>query len=411
MAQATRFDYCAPVQQPPARLRLKKDVVAAIRRGHPWIFAAALERPARELAAGSVVDVVAPGGQEFLARGFYDPDGPIAVRVLTRDPDVRLDAAFVRARVLSACALRRTAAHELDGDALRLLNGEGDVVPGLVLDAYADTGVVRFDGMAAERAWAPHARTIFEAVREGGIPLVRVWARPSEGRAGGGHALVGDAPRGLIMVREASLRFEVDVVHGQKTGLFLDQRPNRARVRDLAAGQRVLNLFAYTGGFSVAAALGGARQVTTVDLARPAVDAARRNFAHSGAPAEAHEFVAADCRAFLTDAAARGRRWDLAVCDPPSFAPSEKAKPAALVAYRGLNAQVAQVVAPGGLLATASCSSHVGMDDFTATVAAGCADAGRSARVVHAGGAGPDHPVSVAFPEGRYLKFLLLRLD
>jgi 23S rRNA (cytosine1962-C5)-methyltransferase len=412
VAHATRFDYCAPVQPVP-RLRLKKDVVAAIRRGHPWIFAAALERPARELPAGAEVDVVAPQAQggSFLARGFHDPDGPIAVRVLTRNETVRLDAAFVRERVLAACALRRASAHELDGDAVRLLNGEGDLVPGLVLDAYADTGVVRFDGAAAESAWAPHARTIAAALAEGGFPLARLWARPSEGRAGGGRALVGDAPAGLVMVREATSRFEVDVVHGQKTGLFLDQRPNRALVHRLAGGLRVLNLYSYTGGFSVAAALGGAKKVSTVDLAKPAIEAAKRNFSHSGLAPEAHEFAAADCRAYLSDAAARGRSWDLAICDPPSFAPSEKAKPAALAAYRGLNEQVARVVAPGGLLASASCSSHVTMDDFTAAIAGACADAGRRAQVVHAGGAGPDHPVSVAFPEGRYLKFLLLRVD
>jgi 23S rRNA (cytosine1962-C5)-methyltransferase len=396
------------------RLKLRKDVSAAIRRGHPWVFAAALQRPDRPVAAGAIVDVVAGGGAGaggFLARGFFDPDGPIAVRVLTTDPAVHLDAAFVRARVAAACALRRASAHQLDGDALRILNGEGDLLPGMVLDAYADTGVVRFDGAAAERAWAPHARTVFEAIRAAGVPLVRLWARPSEGRAGGGQALVGDAPPKLVMVREAELRFEVDVVHGQKTGLFLDQRPNRALVQRLAGGGRALNLYSYTGGFSVAAAKGGATQVTTVDLARPAVDAARRNFAHSGVAPDGHEFVAADCRDFLAEAGARGRRWDLAVCDPPSFAPSEKAKPGALAAYRGLNAQVARVVAPHGLLATASCSSHVTMEDFTAAVAAGCVEAGRVARVVHAGGAGPDHPVSVAFPEGRYLKFLLLKLD
>ncbi len=392
------------------QLRLKKDVTVAIRRGHPWIFAAALERPARVPAAGAEVDVAAPDG-ELLARGYFDPDGPIAVRVVTRDAAVHLDAELVRARVASACALRRAAAHELDGDALRLLHGEADGVPGLVLDAYAGTGVVRFDGVAAERAWAPHAATVVAAVREAGFPLERLWARPSEGRGGGGRALYGDAPPALVMVREATARFEVDVVHGQKTGLFLDQRPNRARIRDLATGARVLNLFAYTGGFSVAAALGGAVKVTSVDLARPAVDAARRNFAHSGLDPDAHEFVAADCRDFLADAATRGRRWELAICDPPSFAPSEKAKPAALIAYRGLNAATARVVAPGGLLATASCSSHLSAADFAATVAAGCAEAGRDARVVHAGGAGPDHPVSVAFPEGRYLKFLLLRLE
>jgi 23S rRNA (cytosine1962-C5)-methyltransferase len=163
-------------------------------------------------------------------------------------------------------------------------------------------------------------------------------------RTRAGHALHGDAPPApdALVVRERDAHFEVDVVHGQKTGLFLDQRPNRKKIGELAAGARVLNLFAYTGGFSVAAALGGAERVTSVDLARPAIDAARRNFARSGAPPEAHEFVAADCRAFLAQARAGGRSWELVICDPPSFAPSERAKPAALAAYRALNADVAR---------------------------------------------------------------------
>jgi 23S rRNA (cytosine1962-C5)-methyltransferase len=393
----------------PATLKLRKDVVASIRRGHPWIFSAALHPPPR-LAAGSEVDVVDRTGA-FAARGFYDPDGPIAVRVLSREAKDRFTADWVAARVRRAAELRRRVLADLPGDVFRLLNGEADGVPGLVLDAYAGTGVMRFDGVAAEKAWAPHARVVARALHETGFPLERIWARPSEGRAGGGHAIVGDAPPARVMAREADMRFEVDVVHGQKTGLFLDQRPNRALVRRLSRDKRVLNLFAYTGGFSLAAALGGAAKVTTVDLARPAIDAAARNFAHNGLPVEQHEFVAADCRQMLATASAEERVWELVVCDPPSFAPSEKARPAALVAYRGLNAAAARVVAPGGLLATASCSSHVDEAAFVETVAAGLADAGRRGVVIHTGGAGADHPVSPAFPEGRYLKFVLLALE
>jgi 23S rRNA (cytosine1962-C5)-methyltransferase len=391
-------------------LRLTKDLTAALRRGHPWVYAGALALPRRPPPGGSEVDVTDHRGA-FVAHGFFDPDGPIAVRVLSRERGARLDGAFVRARVAAACAIRRAAAPMLDGDALRLVHGEADGLPGLVVDLYGDTGVVRFDGLAAEAAWAPHADAVAGAIRAAGYPLVRLWARPAEGRRGGGRALVGDPPPPLVFVREGPARFEVDVVHGQKTGLFLDQRPGRARVGAIAAGASVLNLFSYTGGFSVMAALGGAARVTTVDLARPAIDAARRNFTHSGVDPTPHEFVAADCREFLAEAAARGRRWDVAVCDPPSFAPSEKAKAQALAAYRGLNAAVARVVAPGGLLATASCSSHVTEADFVEVVAAGCDEAGRAARIVWRAGAGPDHPVSPAFPEGRYLKFLLLRLD
>jgi 23S rRNA (cytosine1962-C5)-methyltransferase len=400
-----------PLSSPP-QLRLAKDVAASIRRGHPWVFAAALERARGEAPpAGAEVDVADARGA-FLARGYFDPDGPIAVRVLTRDAAVRVDDALVRARVASACALRVSAraAGGLDGDALRLLHGEADGLPGLVLDAYADNGVLRCDGAAAAAAWEPHARAIADACGAAGFPLARVWARTPEGRRGDGRALLGDAPPVPIVVREAGMQLEVDVVRGQKTGLFLDQRPNRALVGRLAAGARVLNLFAYTGGFSLAAALGGATRVTTVDLARPAIDAARRNFTRSGVDPAPHEFVAADCREFLAGARRESRAWDLVVCDPPSFAPSERARPAALHAYRELNAASLAVVAPGGLLATASCSSHVTEADLRAVVAEAATEVGRDAVVVYAGGAGPDHPVAPAFPEGRYLKFLLLRV-
>ena len=198
-----------------------------------------------------------------------------------------------------------------------------------------------------------------------------------------------------------------DLVAGQKTGFFLDQRENRALVASHAAGATVLNLFGYSGGFSVAAGLAGARAVTTVDLARPAIDAARRNLARNGLD-RGHELVVADCRELLARAAAAGRSWDIVVCDPPSFAPSAKALPGAIAAYRDLNRAAAAVVADGGLLATASCSSHVAPAAFSVVVAEGLALAGRGGRVLAARGAGPDHPVSPAFPEGRYLKLLLV---
>lgn len=391
------------------QLRLVKDIAARVRLGHPWIYADALARPSRQPPAGAAIDVVDRRGA-FLARGFYDPDGPIAVRVLTRDRDEPLGRALVARRVARACALRRLAADRLQGDALRLLHGEADGVPGFVLDLYAGQGVVRFDGAAAEAAWSPHVREVVAVCRAEGYPIERVWGRPSEGRRGAGRALLGDAPAGPVIVREGPARYEVDVVRGQKTGYFLDQRENRALVGRLAAGADVLNLFAYTGGFSIMAALGGARRVTTVDASAPAIETARRNLALNGLATAAHELVTADVFAFLEDAARRGRRWDLVVCDPPSFAPSERTRPAALAAYRELNRAVAGVVAPGGLLATASCSSHVGPAEFTAAVAAGLGAAGRIGRVLDARGAAADHPTLPAFPEGRYLKFLLVHL-
>jgi 23S rRNA (cytosine1962-C5)-methyltransferase len=386
-------------------VRLARDLRAAILGGHPWIYRAALTGSLPDAPA----EVEVRHGDELVARGFFDPDGPIAVRVLATG-----ERAFdLPARVASACAIRTAAAHLIDSDAIRLIHGEADRLPGLVLDAYAGTGVVRFDGAAAEAHWAPKIPAIADACAASGFPLTRVWARPAEGRRGGGAALLGGAPDAggpggrpdPIVIRERAARFEVDVVHGQKTGFFLDQRTNRRIVGDLSAGLDVLNLFGYTGGFSVAAALGGARRVTTVDLAKPAIDAAARNLVRSGVDPEKHELVAADAFAFLGAARDAGRRWELVVCDPPSFAPSEKAVPGALGKYRQLAGLCAAVVAPGGLLATASCSSHVGQADFLDAIAKGIAP--RRARLVDVRGAGPDHPVDPAFPEGRYLKFAL----
>jgi 23S rRNA (cytosine1962-C5)-methyltransferase len=384
------------------RVTLVKDVRRQLERGHPWIYASALKLPPRAPEAGALVDVADRDGR-VLARGWFDPGSPIAVRVLARAGE----DADVEARVASACALR--ASLRLPTDALRLLHGEADGLPGLVLDRYRDTGVVRFDGAGAAAFYRPRAAAIAAACARAGFPLARLWARDPD-RDERGEALAGDTP-GEVVIAERDARFEVDPVRGQKTGFFLDQRDNRRALGALAAGLDVLNLFSYTGGFSIAAALGGARRVTSVDAARPAVEAGRRNFARSGLDPDAHEHVAADAFAFLAESARAGRRWDLVISDPPSFAPSEKARPRALAAYRELHRAAAAVVAPGGLLAAASCSSHVGEAAFVETVAAGLADAGREGRVLDVRGADGDHPVDPAFPEGRYLKLVLVALD
>jgi 23S rRNA (cytosine1962-C5)-methyltransferase len=224
-------------------------------------------------------------------------------------------------------------------------------------------------------------------------------------RTGGersGQAVRGDPPA-EIEITEDDARFGVDVRRGQKTGFFLDQRDNRRAIRRHAAGARVLNVFAYTGGFSLHAALGGAAHVTSIDIARPAIDALAANVTRSGLPLDAHELVAVDAFELLARSATRGRRWDLVIVDPPSFAPSERARPSALGAYRRLAQQALDVVEPGGRFALASCSSHVHEADLLDIVA----QITPVARLRASAGAASDHPVLPAFPEGRYLKFLL----
>jgi 23S rRNA (cytosine1962-C5)-methyltransferase len=382
-------------------LHLAKDVGRNLRLGHPWIYREALRGAAG--APGELCDVIGPGG-EAVGRGFYDPDGPIAVRLLGAAAEVA-SPGFVLARARRAADLRALAGARIDSDGVRLIHGEADFLPGLVLDWYAGVGVARFDGAAAAARWRPHAAEVAAAVGEAGFPVRALVERGGRGSAG--QRLLGELP-GNVSLREGRCRFEVDVVAGQKTGFFLDQRDNRRLVGAHAAGARVLNLFAYTGGFSIAAALGGARAVTSVERAAPAVAAMTRNLGLNGLDA-GQELVTEAVWRFLEVARAARRAWDLVICDPPSFAPSARALPQALRAYSELNRAVAAVVEPGGLLFTASCSSHVTPAAFEEAVAGGLA--GRAgARILEARGAGLDHPVLPGFPEGRYLKLLLVSL-
>ena len=381
-------------------LSLTKDVRRAIRAGHPWIYDRALSAPAR-LEPGELVQVSDRDGP--LAIGYADPASPIRVRVLARAPRDRLEPGWEAARAGRAGALRRADPRLAATDALRLVHGEGDLMPGLVIDLYADTAVVVFDGGAAAAFWTPRVPAVMEGLASAGFAPARVWNRR---RRGGGRPLAGSPPPDAIPIDEAGARFEVDVHRGQKTGLFLDQRDNRLHLRGLAAGAEVLNLFGYTGGFSIQAALGGARRVVTVDQARPAIEAAARNLAASGLDPARHELVCADAFAWLEQAAAAGRRFDIVVCDPPSFAPRAEALDPARAAYRRLNRLALGVVAPGGLLLSASCSSHFTREHLREALAGAALDAGRELLVVTERGPASDHPVLPAFPEGDYLKLL-----
>jgi 23S rRNA (cytosine1962-C5)-methyltransferase len=387
-----------------AQLRLAKDLRRSLLLGHPWIYDRALQ-PAR-LAPGQLVEVSDRGGP--LALGFADPDSPIRVRVLALEVSREVGADWAAARAARAARLRLADPHLSGTDALRLVHGEGDSMPGLVIDLYGTTAVALTDGAGAAAFWADRMSAVIDGARGAGVAIDRVWLRS---RRGPGRALVGGEPPADIAVHEDGARFAVDVRHGQKTGLFLDQRENRRYLGSLAAGRRVLNLFGYTGGFSLHADLGGAAHITTVDQARPAIEAAARNIEVSGRDRHRHELVCADAFAWLAEAAAAGRRFEVVVCDPPSFAPRAQALDAARAAYRRLNALAFAVVAPGGLLLTASCSSHMTPADFRDAVAGAAIDAGRRVLVRSVRGAASDHPVLPAFPEGDYLKFLDVAAD
>jgi 23S rRNA (cytosine1962-C5)-methyltransferase len=393
------------------RIVVTRRGVDSIRGGHPWLYSSAVPRQSASQSKSGAVVLVDEAGEE-LGCGVWDPSSPIAVRVWALDPALRVDAALFRSRLEDAIAIRRRLFVDGSTTAYRVLNGEGDRVPGFVLDRYGSVGVLRPDGEAA-RAMAPELlRDAEPPLRAFGITTL-LERSGRRGEAPELRVLFG-ARQDKVEVKEHGVPFVVDLARGQKTGAFLDQRENRRRIGELVARRaqasggpvRVLNLFSYAGGFSLRAALAGGA-VTSVDVAMAAHATAQESFRLAGVDPRAHAFVTADCFAWLEAAAKRGDRWDVVISDPPSFAPSEKAKPKGIAAYRALHRACAAVLARGGTLVAASCSSHVSAEELAGTlddVALGRGDL----RVLEQFGPPADHPTLPAFPEGRYLKLAIL---
>jgi 23S rRNA (cytosine1962-C5)-methyltransferase len=385
----------------PAAVVLQKDLARSIRRGHPWIYRNALGR-SDEIESGEVVDVFTRDGRR-LARGYWDAGSAIAVRVLeSGGPGHRFSAAaaLVRRRLREALDRRLANLDLQQTNAFRWVHGEADLLPGIHVDVYGDAAVVRFDGEGARAFYAGLEVWLHEAA-DRRLTLAAFIDRDDRASAAG----IDEAE-----VIEGGVRFGVDLAHGQKGGLFLDQRENRLLVASFAEGMSVLNLFGYTGGFSVHAAMAGAERTDTVDVARPAIEAARRNFERNGLDLERAGLHAVDAFEFLTGALQRGEEWDIVISDPPSFAPRKDALPAARNAYLRLHRLAAAVTRPGGLLCAASCSSHMGAEEFVESVEEGALQAGRRWELEELRGAAFDHPVIEAFPEGDYLKFAVGRI-
>jgi 23S rRNA (cytosine1962-C5)-methyltransferase len=392
-----------------ASLELRKDLARHLRAGHPWVFRKAIEKAPRDLEAGAIVDVVEEG--RFVARGYHDPHSAISVRILTREPAEEVDATFWRNRIRRALALRHDLVRGTTG--YRLVHGENDGLPGVVADRYGDFAVLKLYSAGL----TPHRGHIVEALRQEAKGLVGVFGRDeiprdeeSDEAAPQGRVLWGAEPPERIEIDEHGMRLLVDVRRGQKTGLFLDQRENRRMVRDLSAGRGdVLNLFGYTGGFSVAAALGGAKHVVTIDVDRDAITLARENFRVNGLDPADHAFASEDAFEILKRYKAQGRQFELVVCDPPAFAKSQKAVEAAVAGYAALNRAALHVLAPGGLLVTASCSARVSAEQFQDAVKEAAYKTRIDLQLVEDRRQPPDHPVAPQFREGRYLKCAVYR--
>ncbi len=379
-----------------------------LRGGGPWLYSneVQMDRAARELPPGTVVRLVSHDGKA-MALAQLNPHSLICARVLTRNTEAVIDARFLARRLERALALR---ARLFEAPYYRLVHAEADGLPGLVIDRYGDILVLQVNTIGMSRLEPELLQAIEQVLAPQAILLRNDSAiRALEGLPEEVRLVKGQVPA-RVELQEGGLTFVADLLQGQKTGWFYDQRPNRAFAARLARGQRVLDLYSYGGGFGLTALAHGASEALLVDRAEGALALARASAERQGVP-DRCSFLRKEVFEACEELAAEKARFGLVVADPPAFVKSRKDLAVGLRGYRKLARQAATLVAEGGFLAIASCSHQVVEDDFAREVFAGIRAAGRGARLLHRGFAGPDHPVHPALPEGAYLKFHAYALD
>ena len=390
------------------KLTLKPGRERSLLRRHPWVFSGAIAKVHGSPQSGDSVEVRSADGG-FLAWAAYSPVSQIRARVWSHEENEVPGPELFRRKIEAALALRRAAIPPETTDALRLVHGESDGLPGLIADRYAGTLVVQILSAGCER-WRD---TLIEILRETSAcekfyERSDAEARKLEGLVPTAGPLLDSAADGPVRIVENGIEYEVEFAAGQKTGFYLDQRDNRRRAGSLAGGREVLDCFCYSGGFSLSALAGGARSVLAVDSSAPALASARRNFALNGFEAGRAEWLEADVFGALRTLRREGRQFDFIVLDPPKFAPTPKDAARAARGYKDINLNALKLLRPGGLLATFSCSGGISPELFQKIVAGAAADAGVPLLLRERYGAAPDHPVRIEFPEGEYLKGLLL---
>jgi 23S rRNA (cytosine1962-C5)-methyltransferase len=392
-------------------ITLKPGREKSVLHRHPWIFSGAVAQVAGSPQPGETVAVHSSRG-EWLAWAAYSPQSQIRARVWGWDESEPVDEAFLRRRVASALALRQALVPAGETNALRLIHAESDGIPGLVADRYDDLLVVQILSTGAEAWRAALAAILVEQTgvtriyERSDVDVRRLESLPE--RAGW---LVGSGePPAPLTIAENGLRFEVDVARGHKTGFYIDQRANRARLRQLAEGRETLNCFSYTGGFAVYALAGGAKSVLSLDSSADALETGRRNIDLNRLPGERADWLEGDVFHLLRAFRDQARRFDLIVLDPPKFAQTAAQAERAARGYKDINLLAFKLLHPGGLLFTFSCSGGVSADLFQKIVAGAALDAGVPARIVDTLQQGADHPVALNFPEGAYLKGLVVQV-
>jgi 23S rRNA (cytosine1962-C5)-methyltransferase len=384
-------------------------------RRHPWLFAGSVERLVGQARPGDTVEVVVR--KDVVAKAAWSPASQIRARVWTFDPTEIIDDVFFKRRVAAAVARRAALPALATQQGLRLIHAESDGLPGVIADRYGDTVVLQLTSAGADK-W----RQAIAGALEKATGCARIYERSDsevrklEGLEPQTGWLRGAAPAGEVTIEEHGVRMAVDYAGGHKTGFYLDQRDNRRLLGELSAGKRVLNCFCYTGGFSLQALAGGAASVLSIDSSEPALAQGRANLAlNPGLPAGRAEWRCANVFDELRRLREANERFDVIVLDPPKFAPSASHAERAARAYKDINLHGFKLLAPGGLLMTYSCSGGIGLELFQQIVAGAALDAGSvtnmSARIVQRLQGAADHPVALAFPEGEYLKGLLVQVS
>ncbi len=388
-------------------LILKPGREKALLRRHPWIFSGAALRTDGEPSPGDTVDILSSTGQ-FLARAAFSPASQIRARVWTFDPAEQVDPEFFRRRIQTSLQVRESLGLKNESDAFRLIHAESDGLPGLIVDRYGEVLVLQ-SLTAGTEAWKEVLADLLldatglSAIYERSDAEVRLL----EGLQPVSGPLRGDFPLTAFSIQENGLRFTVDLQRGHKTGFYLDQRANRLRLRQLAHGRDVLDCFSYTGGFSLNALHGGAKSVLSVDASSDALELCRANLRLNDLPAERHAVLEGDVFHLLRRFRDEARLFDMVILDPPKFAPTAAQAEKAARAYKDINLLAFKLLRPGGLLASFSCSGGVDAALFQKILAAAALDAGVEAQIIGHFAQADDHPVSLSFPEGAYLKGLL----
>ncbi|MBN8580845.1 MAG: class I SAM-dependent methyltransferase [Anaerolineae bacterium] len=391
-------------------LRITSPAERALKQGHPWIFDQSITEQSHEGAPGDLA-VIFDDKRHFLGVGLYDPTSPIRVRVLQKIKPATIDTNWFYEKIRTADAIRAPL-KEQETNGYRLIHGENDGLPGLVIDRYAETFVLKI----YSPAWVPHLKDVCTALQQTQqfnrliLRLNRSLNKQAEYLHGlsDGMTLTPPTPDNLILFKENGLTFECDPINGQKTGFFLDQRENRERVRELSKGKSVLNVFSYTGGFSLYAADGGAKEVVSVDFSTPAAQATLRNIKHNQNKPNVKnaKFETLDQDAFeaLAQMKTSGRLFDIVILDPPMFAQNQSQVEPALAAYRRLTHLGLDVLKRGGILVQASCSSRVSTVEFFDAIHQSARETGRPLEEIERTGHALDHPIK--YKEGAYLKCL-----